>query len=136
MMAKTNASPTEQQHAQELRKAFGQRIKELRKQRRWTQKDLAGQVGVPFSVLNKYESGINVPPIEKLIAVAEALQTSVDYLLTGNEADTNPIYSNRIIERLKAIQEFTQEEQETALSLLDALILKHEVSGRVSRFEC
>jgi transcriptional regulator with XRE-family HTH domain len=134
-MTRQTTSELDQQQAQALRKSFGQRIKKLRKERSWTQKDLASKLDVPFSVLNKYESGINVPPIEKLIALADALQTSVDYLLTGSHADNNPVYNNRLLERLQVIQHFSPDEQETALTVLDALILKHEVSGRVSRFE-
>jgi len=134
-MAKHPTSEHDQEQAQALRKGFGQRIKQLRKVRSWTQKDLASQIEVPFSVLNKYESGINVPPIEKLIALAESLSTSVDFLLTGNQADGNPVHNNRLIERLQVIQHFSPDEQETALTILDALILKHEVSGRVSRFD-
>ncbi|HEY7885301.1 MAG TPA: helix-turn-helix transcriptional regulator [Cellvibrionaceae bacterium] len=46
----------------DFRKAFGIRLKELRKQKRWSQKELAAKVEIRFQQLNKYESGLNLPP--------------------------------------------------------------------------
>ncbi|MES9856125.1 MAG: helix-turn-helix transcriptional regulator [Sedimenticola sp.] len=41
---------------------------------------------IRFQQLNKYESGLNLPPAEMLIKLADALGTTVDFLLTGNPA--------------------------------------------------
>jgi DNA-binding XRE family transcriptional regulator len=46
----------------DFRKTFGARRKELRKHKRWSQKELAAKVGIRFQQLNKYESGLNLPP--------------------------------------------------------------------------
>jgi len=48
---------------------------------------VAGKVGIRFSQLNKYESGLHAPPPEKLIELAEVLGTTVDYLLTGDRTE-------------------------------------------------
>ena len=40
--------------------------------------------------LNKYEGGPHTPPMEKLIQLSEILDTTVDYLLTGNRSDERP----------------------------------------------
>ena len=48
-------------------------------------------------LLNKYESGLTTPPAEMLIKLADALATTVDYLLTGNPAeDTKLASTNRL----------------------------------------
>jgi transcriptional regulator with XRE-family HTH domain len=39
----------------EILRAFGKKIKELRKQKGWTQKEFAAQIDVRFAQLNKYE---------------------------------------------------------------------------------
>lgn len=44
-----------------LRKAFGFRVKEMRKHRHWTQKELANQVGIRFQLLNKYKGRQHIP---------------------------------------------------------------------------
>ena len=43
---------------EDIRKTFGMRLKELRKQKGWTQKELANQIDIRFAQLNKYECGM------------------------------------------------------------------------------
>jgi transcriptional regulator with XRE-family HTH domain len=116
----------------EIKKAFGKRVKELRKQHGWTQKDLAAKVDVRFSVLNKYESGIHVPPVDKLIELAEIFGTSVDYLLTGNELEETPLHNHRLLGRFKELQQLRAEDQETAIKLLDAMIIQRKLQDVVT----
>lgn len=59
----------------DMRKAFGNRLKTMRKQRRWTQKELAAMLDIGLSQFNKYESGMHIPPIEKLIQLSELFDT-------------------------------------------------------------
>lgn len=42
----------------DFRKAFGARVKALRKQKRWSQKEQAAKVFIRFQQLNKYESDL------------------------------------------------------------------------------
>ena len=44
-----------------FRKEFGERLRGLRKQKRWSQKELANRVDIRFEQLNKYECGLNMP---------------------------------------------------------------------------
>lgn len=56
-------------------------IKEARKNRNLTQKQLAKLVGVDYSVISKYENGSITPPADRLKAIANVLDVSVDYLI-------------------------------------------------------
>ena len=114
---------------EEIRRAFGLRVKALRKQKGWTQKELAAKLGIRFSLLNKYECGLHTPPADRLIALAEIFETTIDYLLTGEETDTTPIHSHRLLERFRMIQQLGNEDRETVIELIDALILKRRVEG-------
>jgi DNA-binding XRE family transcriptional regulator len=67
--------------------ALGRRIKALRKDKHWSQKELGGQLGIRFQLLNKYESGLTTPPADMLIKLAEALTTSVD-LAAGSDSSS------------------------------------------------
>ena len=73
---------------QDVRKSFGKRLKQLRKQKRWTQKELAAMVNIGFSQFNKYECGLHIPPAEKLIELARLFDTSVDYLSNARTSMT------------------------------------------------
>jgi transcriptional regulator with XRE-family HTH domain len=116
---------------EKLRLALGQRIKELRKLRGWTQKDLADKLGLNFSHLNKYEGGWNVPPIEKLISIAEVLDVTVDFLLTGNASEDKPLHNTRLLERFRALEGAPHEDKETVIKLIDALIVRQKVESAV-----
>jgi len=105
-----------------LRKGLGQRIKQLRKDKGWTQKELANRVGTSPAQLNKYEAGQNTPPLDKLVLFAEVLTTTADYLIAGNVSDNMPISNTRLVQRLQLIDQFDADEKETVIKLLDGMI--------------
>lgn len=119
---------------EEIRKEFGARLKQLRKQKGWTQKELAAKVDIRSSQLNKYESGLHTPPVDKLLLFAEVLDTSVDYLLTGDASEDVPLHSTRLLERFQALAEFESDDQEAVIKLIDAMIVKRRVEGAVQSF--
>lgn len=115
----------------DIRKAFGLRVKNLRKQKKWTQKELAAKFDVRPAHLNKYESGLHTPPLEKIIKLAEIFNTTTDFLLTGNRSDERPLHNLRLVERFHALENFSTDDQEAVLRLIDAMIVKHQVEGVV-----
>lgn len=111
----------------EVCKIFGLRLKMLRKQKKWTQKELASRLDVGFSLLNKYECGLHIPPADKLMSLAQLFDTTVDYLLGGKNDEEVSFHNTKIIERLKALENFNPEDQETVIKLIDAMIVKQKV---------
>ena len=118
----------------DILKAFGRRIKSLRKEKKWTQKELAAKIDVRPAHLNKYESGLHTPPIEKLIKLAEIFDTTLDYLLTGGGNEDKPLHNLRLMERFEALQEFGAEDREAVIKLIDAMIVKNKVEGAINPF--
>lgn len=57
------------------------RIRDLREDRDWTQRELADRLKISRSAYSAYENGANALPLEILIALADLYQVSVDYLL-------------------------------------------------------
>ena len=118
-----------------VRKALGKRIKQLRKEKELTQKELAKQVNCSHAQLNKYESGLNTPPLDRLLLLAEVLETSVDYLLAGQGNGKPPLNSQRLIQRLQTIEEFNADDRETIIKVLDAMIAKHNMESTIKAME-
>jgi len=116
---------------QAVRKAFGLRLKELRKQKGWTQKKLANMVDIRFAQLNKYECGMHVPPIERLIKLSDVLSVTLDYLVMGNQDNIVPLHNRRLMERLQELELFDTEDQEAIIKMIDAMIVKRRVEGAV-----
>jgi transcriptional regulator with XRE-family HTH domain len=121
--------------SEKVRKAFGARLKRLRKQRGWTQKDLGEKLGIRFSLLNKYEGGVHVPPLERLIHLADIFETSVDYLVTGREDDQQALHNRRLLERFRALEDFQADDQEVVIKVIDAMIVKRRAEGAVAPIE-
>lgn len=61
-------------------------LKILRKQKRMSQKMLAGQLNVERQAVSKWEKGLSVPDADMLIHIAELFDTSVGILL-GSEIE-------------------------------------------------
>lgn len=57
------------------------RLKALREQHGWTQRELSQRCGLGDSQINKYESGLHDPSATYLKLIAEQLGVSTDYLL-------------------------------------------------------
>lgn len=62
------------------------KIREYRKQRKWTQEELAKRLGVERSAVAKWESGKSQPQAAHLVALAEVFGCAVDEILgrSGN----------------------------------------------------
>ena len=65
---------------------FGKRLREFRKRRKLTQKEVAAKIGVSEQALSKWENGDCLPDVYNLKLLAIVLHVSVDCLLdTENE---------------------------------------------------
>ena len=116
-------------------KAFGARLKSLRKLKEWSQKDLAAMVGVLPTLINKYECGLHNPPMEALAKLAEALGTSVDFLITGNQSDERPLHNFRLLERFRELENAEDKDKEAVIHLIDAVIVRHKMQGALTAFK-
>lgn len=60
------------------------RIKELRKQKKLTLRELARLVGVAESTMSLYENGKREPDFQTLRRIADCLETDIDFMLGGD----------------------------------------------------
>lgn len=66
-------------------KKVGEQIAVLRKTKGITQSELGERIGVSFQAVSKWERGETLPDITLLPDLAKILETTVDYILLGNE---------------------------------------------------
>ena len=89
---------------------IAERIRELRESKKYTQSELAKELGIIRSSVNAWEMGISVPSTQYIVELAQIFHVSTDYLLgvTNSAAlnvegldddDINIVY--QIIEHLK-----------------------------------
>ena len=111
------------------RKSFGARLKTLRKARGLTQKEVAAQVSVQHTHYNKYEAGLYVPPMEKVVQLAGIFGATLDYLVLGNEPDGQLVRNTNLLERFRELDTAPRDTQETIVQLIDAMLFKLRVQG-------
>jgi transcriptional regulator with XRE-family HTH domain len=67
----------------EIDRHVGARMRSLRLRRSMSQTELAGQLGVTFQQVQKYERGVNRISAARLFAVARVLDVDITYFFAG-----------------------------------------------------
>ena len=67
---------------------FAERLRELRRSRSLTQKELGIKIGLSKAVVSKYETGMGYPSFDILIRIAQFFGVSTDYLLGASGSKT------------------------------------------------
>ena len=70
----------------EVDRFVGKQIRARRMERGKSQTDLAEAIGVRFQQIQKYESGVNRVSASRLWAIADTLETPVEYFFDGLES--------------------------------------------------
>lgn len=60
---------------------FGEKLQKLRKEKGWSQEQLATQISVSRQALSKWELGTAIPDTENALRISKLFGVSIDYLL-------------------------------------------------------
>lgn len=112
----------------------GDRIKELRTQKKLTQGQLAKMVGLTYVQIGRYEKAKSNPSSDVLQRLAEALDTSSDFLMNGT---SQQIAAGKITDRdllglFQAVDQLDDKDKDMVKTFLDALITKRKVQRLAS----
>ena len=66
------------------------KIMSLRKKCGWSQEELAEQLGISRQSVSKWESGMSIPDLEKIVKMSALFGVSTDYLLKDEIEETLP----------------------------------------------
>lgn len=64
---------------------FNNNLYELRKQKGFSQEELANRLNVSRQTISKWEVGESTPDMEKLVAISDLFEVSLDELVKGEE---------------------------------------------------
>ncbi len=107
-------------------KTFGQMIRDARKEKRITQRDLAKMIDVDFSYISKIETGALEPPSESVInKIAKVLEIdSNELFILAKKVPTE--FKNSIIEEdtaanilFRKYQYLTEEQKERIKNIIE-----------------
>jgi transcriptional regulator with XRE-family HTH domain len=105
---------------------FGTTLKNLRKERRITQRDLAQKVGVDFTYISKIETGafVNPPSVALIEKIAQVLGTDADELILLAKKIPDTLRETIVDDELAAaflrkIPHFTDDQRKKLKALID-----------------
>jgi transcriptional regulator with XRE-family HTH domain len=108
---------------------FPKRLAQVRKQAGMTQQQLADRAGTHVVQIRRYEGGVSQPAVDVLKRLAIALSVSADTLLF-DESERGPDEDLRL--QFEALSAMSPEEKQVAKAVLEAMIVKNQVTGAVA----
>jgi transcriptional regulator with XRE-family HTH domain len=108
---------------------FGKRLIELRKQKGFSQTELAKQVGLSYIQIGRYETKGTQPPAEVLNKLADTLGTSIDYLINGdsNEKAINTLKDAELLQQFKAVEQMNDDDRSVIKKVIGAFITQSKL---------
>jgi transcriptional regulator with XRE-family HTH domain len=107
---------------------LAQRIRQLRQDRHWTQAELAAEVGVHQNQISMYERGVNIPPTDVLVKLAEVFNVTVDHLALTGKPETvvsaQPIQDRELLRRFETADTLPPHDKQLVMELVDLLAMR------------
>jgi len=105
---------------------FGNRVEELRKQKGWSQNELAKRAEISREmIIGRYERDESTPSINIAKRLADILEVSLDYLAGGTEQTVDKATLNR----LNDINNLTPADKNLVYAFLDSFITKAKIQS-------
>ncbi len=102
------------------------KITELRKQKGWSQSELAKKLEVSREIVGRYERNDAVPSIEIAKRMADVLEVSLDYLVgSSTEQEVDKV----TLTRLQEINRLSEENKKMVYAFLDSFITKTKLQS-------
>lgn len=106
---------------------FAEKLSNLRIQNGYSQEGLAEKLYVSRQAVSKWEVGTTLPETDKLIAISEFFNVSIDYLLKENvKLNYDESLERIVIKFLKAAWEMDEISQKLVCIMKDGVIDKEE----------
>lgn len=85
---------------------IGERLKHLRMDNNYSQRDVARLLDISTSLVSAYETGERTPPVDKLVGLADLYHTTTDYILGRNISKDSCVFirtDNMTSDQLRSI---------------------------------
>jgi len=100
----------------------------LRKERRWTQSEIAGKIGISVGQVSKYEKGDSVPTLHILAKIALAFDGSADVLVFDQHGGiAAQKLDSELLKRFQRVIELPERERDAVIVLIDSVIARQTI---------
>lgn len=108
---------------------IGERIKELRTAKKLTQTELAKMVGLSYIQIGRYETHKSNPSSDVLQKLANALDTTTDFLIQGNSDDivSAQLTDKELLNQFKQVEKLNKDDKYLIKTFIDAFLTKRQI---------
>jgi len=108
---------------------LGTRIATLRREKGFSQTELANKVGITYAQIGRYEIKGAQPAADILKKIADAFDTTSDYLMNGSKNDkaVATLNDNELLQQFKEVDLMNKDDKDTVKKLIDAFITKAKI---------
>ena len=99
--------------------SIGSKIVILRKDKNWSQVELAKEISASREIISRYERNESQPSIEMIIKMANAFGVTIDYLAGQSE---NASFDKETVERINDIQKMDGNTKSVLFNVIDTYI--------------
>ena len=113
---------------------LAENIRKIRKKKGWSQKELGEMIGSHLSHVNRIETGKYKPSLDVLKKIADALEVSLDFLVSEKEEELQEvkIEDKTMSERIKLLNTLEPEDRKAVIRVIDAMLTKKKIQRLVS----
>jgi len=111
--------------------ALGRRIRQLRRERGWSQKRLASRLEICESSVRAYEHG-HIPGLPVLLRMSAVFELTLDELVNGHTPNS---WRQRILQRLAACDGLPDDLGELMVRMVDLILALYRLPGPTGGLE-
>ena len=114
---------------------FKDRLKEVRSRQKLSQNELANRIGVHVTNISRYERGENKPTTQVLSKLAEALEVTTDFLMSGStdEVAESNISDKELLSLFKRVNTLSNDKKKLVKEFLGAFVLQADLQQKLAR---
>jgi len=112
---------------------IGKNIKRIREAKNLTQKEVISAIGMGAAMYSRIENGKTEPSLTTLEKIAKALGVSLSEIFQAEDG-LNEVssYDKSLMEKVRMIENLTEEEKKTVFSIVDAFVGKKKLKDALS----
>ena len=101
---------------------IGQFIKAIRKEKNYTQREVAERLGVSEKTVSKWETGNGLPEVSLMLPLCELLEISVNELLSGERLDEKRYFEKAEQNIMTLMEEKAEAKKKLIVAVITAVI--------------
>ena len=113
----------------DLTMKLGDKIKKMRKDRKWSQAELAEKLNIHVTHVSRIETERFTPSLDLLKKLSEVFEVTADYLVFEDMENVGPINlkDKSLYEKMKLVDELDEKDRSVIHGVIDAFLVKKQM---------